>query len=503
MNDVDVDPEVDAPARRSSALLALGLVALIAAMTFTFLAFTRDDGAATAEEATRSMIDALQAGDAIGALDLLPPGERLALRDSALDLSSQLQRLGLLTTIDPQHIEGASIRFDDVGWITTELEKDVRGVDLVNGTLTVQLAPGAAPPLTDRSREMLERAGFEIDQQARTMTRNLTKEPLRMVAIREGGGWHVSLAYTTAEWLRSQAGVALPPMGKGPSAIGADSPSGAVLDLFEAYAGGDPERVLTLMYPDEARVAYDYAPAFLPAAKERAAAADRDKTFDVQVNRLEVEAAGAGPVRTVKVKQLDLDVRDEIKKSHVTYDGRCLHTDLRIGDDDPPYRSSDTCDGDWGMEDAKARVRDNPVANLAVFGGGADLPTFVIIERNGRWFISPVRTLVDSLVDTLERVPADKVDVLADRIIASWRAGGGSGISGQPIVGVAEGEDPTDVDQRQAQAGALVEACRHVTEGPGVELVVAQCQQRLLDGQRIIVEDLDAAERERVLPPPP
>lgn len=506
MSDPGEDHERDAPRRLSATVLAVGLVVLIVAMTFTFLAFTRDDGQTTPEGAANAMVQAVQSGDLLSMYEQLPPGERTALRDASLDLGAQLERLGLLTAFDPRDVTSGDVRFEGLVWQPEALGKDVTALDIVGGTFHAALPAGASPPLTDHGRALLERAGVTVDAGGTTVTRDFAQDPLRIVAIREGGGWHVSLAYTVAEMLRKRAGGEKPEMGSGPAAIGADSPADAVRDFYRAYADGDPERVLTLLYPDEARAAYDYAPAFLPPAKDAATQADERGTFDVQLNQFKAEASGSGPVRTVQVKAYDLDIRDEIKKSHVVYDGRCLHTDVRITDDDAPFTTGTTCNGDWGSEEGKRR-RDNPVANLAVFGGGIDPPTFVIVERNGRWFISPSRTIVESLTATLRDLPADKVDVFADRLIASWRSGLGDGFSGTPLDGPELPEGTTDEDRRMAKVNALVDACAALVPPPDTDPsaigeTALACVQRLVDTQQVLVTELPTRYLTQVHAPP-
>lgn len=495
----------DAPGRRPARWLAVALVVLIVAMTLTFLAFTRDDGQTSPEGAAQAMVDAVQSGDLLAMYEQLPPGERTALKDSSIDLGAQLQRLGLLAPFDPRDVTGGDLQFRDLTWKTEELGKDVTAVDVVGGTFTAALPAGAAPPLTDHARSLLTKAGVTVDPGATTFSRDFAAEPLRVVAIREGGGWHISLAYTVAELLRQQAGVEKPEMGKGPPAIGADSPADAVRDFFRAYADGDPERVLTLLYPEEARAAYDYAPLFLPEAKDAAKLADEAKTFDVQLNQFKADASGSGPVRTVRVASYDVDIRDEIKKVHQVYDGRCLHTDMRITDDGAPFHTGDTCDGDWGSEDGQRR-RDNPIANLAIFGGGVDMPTFVIIERNGRWFISPTRTVLDSLTATLRDVPADKLDVFADRLIASWKAGAGDGFSGTPLDGPPLPDDASDADRRTAKVSALIDACAALSPAAEaaepLDSTVLACIQRLVDTEQVLVTELPARYVTHVKAPP-
>jgi hypothetical protein len=470
---------------RGALVVGALVVFVVAVTTAMFVVSTKDDGAPTAEAAATAMMDAVQRGDLVAVFEQLPPGERRALQDGTVDLGEQLQRLGLVTSFDPSHLEGLRPSFEDVRSITTEISKDTTAVDLVNGRLTIPFAASGTPPLTPRGREVLERLGVEVDLAATEYTQDFEKDPLRLMAIREGGGWHVSLAYSVAEAMRTAYEVDMPEMGHGPPGRGGSTPGDAVGDLVRGYADGDPVQVLAMMNPDEARSLYDYAPAFLPEASYRALAADANHTYDVQLNKIETDTIGGGPVREVKVTALDLDIRDEVHKTHVTYDGRCLHADLRIKDDDEPYAKSDTCNGEWKPDDASARIRNNPVANLAIFGGGADLPTFTVVERQGRWYVSPARTLLASMVDTLATVPPDKVEVFADRLAASWRAGAGDGISGQPAESALDSEE-LDVEERRAlKQEALVDACRALVEGDQAEAVTRACVEHLVETKRL------------------
>jgi hypothetical protein len=375
-------------------LLSLGLVLFITALVATFLVFTTDDGADTAEGSARAMMAALEDGDLLGTLAQLPPGERRALADDAAALVGPLQRLGLLGPVDTGHLANADLTFRDITMTSTELGKDVQAIDLVGGTFSASLPAGDSALLTVKARALLEQNGVQVDPAGATYRRDFASDPLRVVAIREGGGWHISLAYSVAEALRREAGVEAPKMGTGPPAIGADTPADAVRDLVSAYADGNPGRILELAYPDEARAVYDYAPLFLPQARDAAKAAAAGP-FDVQLNQLTTEVAGDGPVRTVQVTGLDLDIRDEVKKTCHLRRSR-LHTDASGRGRPVPRATLRRRLGHRRPGDPGAR---QPVANLAV-AGAAPCP-FTVVERNGRWVLSR-RTVLDSLVRTLQ-----------------------------------------------------------------------------------------------------
>ena len=472
----------------SATAIAVVVAFIVAATAVAVLAFTRDDGSATPEDATRSMFAAIETNDVLGVLEQLPPGERKSLRDELPAIGGELTRLGLLSGFDIRDAGDVQIRFQDVALRSSRLADSMAAVEVVGGSVDVTL-PAGPSPLTDRARELLQRDfDVSLDGAARTVHHDFGTEPLRIIAVREGGGWHVSIAYSVADALRVRAGLSLPELGegKGPEAIGSNTPDQAVSDLLDAYADGDPQRTVTVLYPDDARALYDYAPVFIPTARAEAERVAADGTFDVQRNRIETAVEGTDSTRTVRVTALDLDIRDELKKIHVTYENGCFHTDYRLADDDPPYASYNFCDGHTPGPEERQRPRDNPLSSLAIFGGGADLPVFTVVERNGRWFISPVRTLLESIVTSLRALEPGDVDAFAERLAASWHGGLGDGLSGRRIEPYPAEEAATDPVKATANAQALVDACGQLASGDRQQEVTEHCIQRLVDQVRIM-----------------
>jgi hypothetical protein len=200
----------------------------------------------------------------------------------------------------------------------------------------------------------------------------------------------------------------------------------------------------------------------------------------------------SGSQRRVRITGLDIDIRDELHKQHLWWADGCFHTDQRINDDDQPYAKSDSCSKDRPRPGDATAPRDNPISSLAVFGGGADLPTFTVIERNGRWFVSPVHTILDSLVDTAETMQPDDLDGFAERWSDSWDGGVGQGISGRPVEPTAR-EVAADPSKGAVRGKALADRCAQLTTGPDADAVTAACLKRLVANNRIKVEDLPPA----------
>jgi hypothetical protein len=482
----------------TASVVAALVIVIVIASAVGVLAFTHNDGAASALEATSSMLEAVEKNDVIGIVEQLPPGERQPARDPVGQISTDLQRLHLVGIIDPTRVAGPQLRFDDLVYETHALSDEIEAVDVVGGRFTATW-PGGGPPLTDSGRQILDRDfDVTVDPTGSSYQRDFGRDHLRLVAIKEGGGWHVSLAYSAAEALRQNAGAEIPEMGKGPPAIGADLPEQAVLDLVRAYADGDPERLVTLMYPDEARALYDYAPVFLPEAKAAAARANQQQTYDVQVNDVQVAVdAKAGDTRHVTITKLDVDIRDEIHKQHITWDGRCFHTDERIGDDGEPFNNTDSCEPDRPKVGDVVAPRDNPVAALDVFGTGSSPPTFTVVERNGRWFISPVSSLLSSFADTMKQLAPADVDGWADRLGATWQGGAGAGLSGHAITPTLDEvkADPSKAPERGRQVTA---ACIALTNGERADEVTTDCLEAAVTNKRVAVADLPADAQARL-----
>jgi hypothetical protein len=477
--------------------VAVAVVAIVAASAVAVLAFTTDDGAASPEEATRSMVEAVARNDVLGIVEQLPPGERRALREPVARLATQLQRLRLVGRLDPTRVPGLAFEFTDLEMRSSERGRDIRVVDVVGGRLRAEWF-GGGQPLTDHARQILAREwGVTVDPVDATAERDFARQPLRLVAIREGGGWHVSLAYSLAEAARTANRLPLPGMGQGPPALGAERPESAVTDLVRAYADGDPERLVTLLHPAEARAAYDYAPAFLPELRARADRARDAGTYHVQLNRIDTAVEGTGERRRVRITSLDIDIRDEFHKQHIWWEDGCFFADERIEDDDEPYITTVSCSRDRPRPGDVTAPRDNPVASLALFGGSADLPTFTVIERSGRWFVNPVHSLLSSLADTAEHMEEDDIDGFVERWADSWRARGGDGLGAEPIRPTAA-EVAADPTRAGARGKTMADRCAQLTSGPDTQEVTTACLRRIVREGQVRREDLPPAAQELV-----
>ncbi len=458
------------PSRRRSparlAALAVAVIALVAGTSFAAYALTRPDGADSPDGAVRQMFSAIDHEDALGVIESLPPSERKALHDPLVESTQQLQRLGILKSFSLSNVPGADLKVTGLTTETTKLGDGVVLVNVTGGTISGTSIP-AEVPLGDNLRKAIEDNGGSVDLQADSFSEDLADADLHLVAIEEGGGWHVSLTYSIAESIRGSVdddnghSPPVPDFGNGPAPVGADSPEGAVRGLVDAAVGYDAEKAITLTDPEEMRALYDYAPLFLPGLARSAAEARADGNVAVKVDRLGTSVEGDGPVRRVRITGLDVTLGDDTDNVHVVFDGTCYDAtstytesfgfgsyDPATGEWSDPTSSGDpqvdhehVCAGDPASSSDSGSGGMSMFGTLGMFGSASSEPFAVTVTQvDGRWYVSPVRTILDSVVESLEALQSEDVQKLGDQF-GSFDSSGGS-----LSVGSAVPDDPRSID---------------------------------------------------------
>lgn len=438
--------------RSRAALAILSVTAVLAASTFAFVALTRPDGAGSPEEAVEALFAALEAEDAIGVMEALPPGEREVLLEPMVATVGELQRLGVFDSFALEDVPGADIEVDGLALRSTNLGDGITAVRVTGGTITGTVLPDEVP-VGPRTRDLIEREGGEpLEIEPASETESLADADLELVTVEEDGGWHVSLFYTIAEAARGDA--PLPVFGQGVAPIGADTPEDAVRQLVQAGVDLDLERAIGYLPPDEMRVLYDYAPLFLDDAR---AAADETRAngFSASVDRLDLRVEGDGGTRRVTVD--GMDVRATIgdgEGARITSDGTCtvLESTYRTyttrfepvggvldgGSDSVETGgpgggsgggSTERFDDEADLETTRMEVCEDGRMTMTVdgeeqedtFGGGVDPLIFgrnqasfteglTVVEHDGRWYVSPVRSMFDSFLTSLRGLDGSEID---------------------------------------------------------------------------------------------
>ncbi len=376
------------------AALWVAVLALLAGGVFGAISLA-GDGAESPEEAAQQMFDAIAGEDMLGVLESLAPSERGPYRDNLPDMVDELKRLGILSgDASLSDVKGLDLSFEDLRFTSRQLGEGVSSVTIASGKVSFRVVPRDLP-LGDFVKDLI---GEDLPAEAQTGSEAVASGDdagLDLVAVHEGGRWYVSLHYSLAEEARRSSGAPVPEFGKGLQADGEDSPEKAVEALIRAGAALDVQRAIELLPPDEARALRDYAPLFIDDAKQAAA----DTGFKASVTSLELETKRNGGRATVDVKRFALAFEMADARGTVSFDGECV----TMSGPDVPAGEGRICPEDQGGPQA--------LTDLA-----SRMPTqgFVTVEQDGEWYVSPSRTVLESVVGALEALQRSDLDELRD-----------------------------------------------------------------------------------------
>lgn len=377
---------------------AMGAVGVLVGGSFAFASLTQDDGATTPEAAVEQFVEAVADEDALGALEALPPSERELLADAFQDIAGEAERLGATQGLELGDVDGFDFEINDMTLEPEQLGEGIVAIH-IDGTLTSS-STGAELPLGQMIRDTLvdSDAISSFEEGVGNLPEVFADEDVFIVAIEEDGGWHASSWYTIAEYIRRAEGKPLPTFGGGAiPAIGAATPEEATRTLIEGISEGNLQGVLQLGLPGESRVLYDYGPLFLPDAQE----AYGTDPIDLTINSIDLEVQGDGSVRTVVIKGYDYTTtyvsEDGEETVRTVTSGDCFDITSTSPYNDPP-----------GSTETTRSCRDDLIADGELTALDWELATHarvVVVEQDGRWFVSPVRTVSTSIIDGLRLIP--------------------------------------------------------------------------------------------------
>ena len=351
------------------------------------------DGAASPEAAVRQFFDAITKRDMVGVLDALPPGERESIKEPLLEMTTELKRLGVLSsTLELTNVSGLDLSIANLTLKTDDVRSDLAVVEVTGGSLTTTVDMGKLPfgSLID---------DFAFNGKRPTDTNTTTTDManganLRLATVKQGGGWHVSLWYSIAEAARRRAGVPIPAVANAVAAIGTTTPDAALKELIAAGLNLDLHRMIELTPPDEARALHEYAPLFVDEAQQSVQKFKKDNEFSISLDKLETAVTGSGSTRQVVVKKFAVSGRTAAGAFSAAYDGAC--TTVTLPGDAKPTKSC--------AADAQAQLN---TLGLGALSGLATLDKTLgvtVVEVDGHWYVSPTRTLMELFVGILRQV---------------------------------------------------------------------------------------------------
>jgi hypothetical protein len=342
-------------------------------------------GNATPAAAVNALLTAAQNSDLLGALDAIAPGERAVIEPGLETFIHQMQRLEVLNAdADPSHVPGVSFRFSEIQTSTQYLEPTIAAVSITHGTMT-SAADIASLPLGSFITGL---TGSLAGRPSSSHTESAATGRSALVTVNDGGSWYVSLGYTIAvDSLRSGGGTGAPPspsLAVRPS--GAASPEAAVSDFLDSLAALNLSGMIADLAPGEMGALQSYAPMFLGKANAEISRVPKDLSLKISVPSMSTEPLGS--MTLVKVSKLVL--RETSRGTTITINGHCT-TETYLG------HSATTCNGAGEFQSILKLLPANVQSILERLSHAHPDEGIATVEENGKWYISPVATLLQSV----------------------------------------------------------------------------------------------------------
>jgi hypothetical protein len=382
----------------SSLVAAAGLASLLVVGTVMISALTGGGGANSPEGAVRQLANAIAQEDSLAAADVLAPAEVRTLRETLSAAAAKAQQLQVVDAAGSP-LRGVDVAVDGLQLSTQSLGDDVAKVTITDGTIAADVTRG-------NFSELLQEV-VRADSSGRADLAQLSEgDPTFLVTVRRDDKWYVSAAYTALEYVRYLQ-QAPPPDFAAAVDAGAPTPDDAVRDAMTALSNDDWDRLFALAAPDELPL-YAYREAL------KSAFADSPTAFTVDDVDTTSEVSGD----TAKVTFRASGAMDG--GGTWTWDGRCLSTSESGGTSPLLCVGGDAAFG--GLFSLVLGYSEP---------GDTEAQPITVVQRDGRWYISPVGTALTVLDDAIAHLD-DRA--LYTMLGMSWKLESEATITrGQPI----------------------------------------------------------------------
>ncbi|MEZ5245917.1 MAG: hypothetical protein R2707_12535 [Acidimicrobiales bacterium] len=403
-----------------------------------------DGGADSPRAALDGALAALSEQDLIGAAEFVEPTERETMIDAGFSVVEELIRLEVFDdSLDLAAVDGIDVEFDDVEVRVDEVRPGVAHLFIVGGTASTAL-DGAAVPFGSLVTDRVDGDDLAIEQR---QSSEMSPSDLPIVAVERDGRWYLSLWYTVAENARLETGRPMPASSDRLTEIGADSPEQAVENFIGAIEQLDISTMIGMLDPLEASALYDYGPLFVGDGQRAADEFLREVRSDGwtwEVAGLDLRAETDGAQATVFVDAIHVTASSD----DVSFDASFTADRVEVVVDSPEvdfdYLIEDDCmiltyDEGYGPE-TEEMCTDDVLADAGLgdlasgaMGGLTTIDDFGIVVRNvaGRWYISPIRTGSELMLQSLRAFDAEAlaetVDAFADLLSDPFALGSSFG----------------------------------------------------------------------------
>jgi hypothetical protein len=379
-------------------IAAAGLAALLVVGTLAVGAVfgNSGSGAKSPEGAVRQLAAALAHEDPLAAADVLAPEEVRSLHGTIESAEHKAAELQLVQTAGAP-LAGVDFDVQGLQLSTQSLADGFAKVTVDRGTFTASTHKAQFSALMQKAL----RASHDNSTSAEldTLAEGLDL-PTFVVAVRADGKWYVSAAYTVLEYIREYNHLPAADFGSGTRAVatlGASTPDDAVQGSMRALQASDWTKLFSMAPPDELPV-YDYRAALTELIRRnRAGETPTPFTIDSMTTKSQIDGDTA---------HVTLDASGTTGSGKWSIKGGCYS---------PP--ASESTSGSVNVT-----TETGLCVGLNVFllrplapsdGFGQDSPISVV-EHDGRWFVSPVGTVLDSIDQTIATLDRRALYTLLD-----------------------------------------------------------------------------------------
>src|SRR4051812_33734405 len=400
-----VSTELEPRSRMRTLVAVFGVAALVGVAGLAVASVFGNGGAASPEGAVQQLADAISHKDPLAAVDVLSPTEVRSMRETVKGATHRAADLKIVNDASTP-LAGVDLSVDHLQLSTQPLADGYTKVIVSSGSLSAAAHTGELSKLLQDATRNADTSNTKTTVDLAQLARD-EDLPTFVVTVRKSGRWYVSPAYTALEYAREIAGGPAAEFGSAQTAtnLGADTPEQAVTDAFRAWQASDWTRLMALAPPDELPV-YDYRAWIAQVAS--------DSEPDFTIDKLSTTTSSlSGDNATVK---LDASGTMGSGEDQGTWQvgGTCPdYTDpqwsgssdaqeLFTGDGSAPPSGLEIClAGDLG--------------NMVPFGlmpyaigtpqvGNTGPVSVEVVRESGRWFVSPVSTVLKALDATIEHL---------------------------------------------------------------------------------------------------
>ena len=373
---VTLEPRSRKRRRYGSLVASVGIAALVGVGALAVTAMLGSGGAGSPEGAVRQLADAVNNKDPLAAVDVLVPSEVRSMRETVKHVTDRAAELKIVNEAS-KPLEGVDLSVNHLELRTEPLADGYVKVIITSGDISASTHRAQLSPLLQKAMRNGTDANGESDLSKLGADSGL---PTFVVVIKQDGGWYVSPAYTALEYIREVNNYPAADFGSAKSAdLGAATPDAAVQDALHALQSSNWDRLMALAPPDEVPV-YDYRAMINASAT--------DSQIDLTIDHLSTTSTVSGDTGIVKLEASGTNGSDHKSKWQVG--GSCSSFPSTTSTGDGEY--SNFCISGDGSGVVPFGFM---MASRSSTAQGDGPVSISVVRENGRWFVSPVTTVLD------------------------------------------------------------------------------------------------------------